>query len=101
AARLPAAPRAHRVDSGDRLEGANQHGSWIVARLSHGVETPVHPVGEIDVRGARWAVQRLRARGAPVPVGMTRGIVWPDIRLHLHDPAGGPPAASTHVADQD
>src|SRR5439155_1692718 len=47
-----AAPPAHRGESGQRLERADQDGRRKPHGFRHGIQAPVHAVGEVDVRCA-------------------------------------------------
>ena len=54
--RHAAAPAPHRRETGEWLEGADQHRRREPVPFGDGIETPVHTVGEIDVAAARRPV---------------------------------------------
>ena len=61
----------------------------------------MHPVREIDIRRPGCAVERLGPRRPPMPEGMTRRILGPDVGFDLDDTARRLLTASTDVADED
>ena len=68
------APRAHRVETLGRLEGANQDRARHSLRLADEVEAPVDAVGAVDVRVAGRAEHRSVA-GGPTPVAVRRRVL--------------------------
>ena len=70
---LHAAPRAHQVDPGERLQGADQHRGPHAGGLADGVQQRVDAVGAVDVRAPRGAEEGRRSRGEP-HVGVTGGL---------------------------
>ena len=64
-----------------------KHRAGLPLRLGHQIETVVHPIDEIDVRGARRGEEVLGTGRALIAVGVT-GLVHPaHIGLGLHDAA--------------
>src|SRR2546422_11643836 len=57
--------------------------------LRHRVQTPVHPVGEIDVRGARALEQAGVASRAAGAIAMGRGVIGAEVGFGLDDSTGG------------
>ena len=62
--RREGAPRGHQLEPGDGLERADEDGVRLAVAGDDDVESPVHPVDEVDVRVARRPEHRLGARGA-------------------------------------
>ena len=92
-------PPPHRVESGKRLQRANQDGRGITAGFGDGIQTPMHAVGEIDVGSPGRTIQLLGSGGATAVPRVAGGIVRAHIRFRLYDAAGG--AAAPDVTDQD
>src|SRR3989442_8991651 len=67
--------------------------------LRHRIQTPVHPVGEIDVRGARALEQAGVAARAAGAITMGRGIIGAEVGFGLDDSTGG--AAASQLTQQD
>ena len=61
----------------------------------------MHAIGEVDVGRSGRPVERLGADSTPMAVGMARRIVGTDVRLYLHDPAGGLLSPAADLADED
>src|SRR2546430_10995661 len=57
--------------------------------LRHRIQTPVHAVGEIDVRGARALEQAGVAARAAGAIAMGRGIIGAEVGFGLDDSTGG------------
>ena len=84
-----AAATAHELDAVHGLERPDQHGRPDPLLLGHRVQQRVDPVGEVDVRPAGLAEQRLRALG-DARVGVAGGLLHV-VALGLDDAAGGLP----------
>src|SRR5438034_6459676 len=61
--------------------------------LRHRIQTPVHPIGEIDVRGARALEQAGVASRAAGAIAMGRGIIGAEVGFGLDDSTGGAAAS--------
>src|SRR5438093_1491837 len=86
-------PPPHRRQSFEGLEGADEHGSGEPRALGHGVQTPVHPIGEVDVGRARTLEQAGVAARAACAIAVRGGVMGAEVGLGLDDTAGGPAAA--------
>ena len=91
-ARGHAAPPPHRLEPINRRERANQHRRRRSLRLGDDVHHPVDAVVQIHVGVAGFAIhRRVPARGTGR--GVTRRIVFADVRLDLDDGTAGSDAA--------
>src|SRR5439155_1188928 len=97
-ARASASP-PHRRESLEGLERADQHGGGKPRALRHGIQAPVHPVGEIDVRRARALEQAGVAARAACAIPVRRGVMGTEVGFGLDDPAGG--AAASQLAQEN
>jgi hypothetical protein len=88
----------HQFYSREGLEGANENGARLTFPTGNGVEAPVHPVDEVDVRDARRPVQRLRAP-RPTGGGMTGEIVLADVGLGFNDSTARDPLRGPALED--
>src|SRR5205809_733382 len=97
-ARAPAPP-PHRRQSLEWLERADEDGGGKPHGLGYGIQTPVHPIGEIDVRGA-WALEQAGvAAGAAGAIAVRCRVIGAEVRFGLDDPAGG--AAAPELAQEN
>ena len=86
--RLPRPASRHQVDTLQRKDASDQHGSRKAIRFGHHIQAIVHAVDEIDVREASGAVHGPVALGASV-CGVAGQIIFADISLDLDDAPGG------------
>ena len=80
-------PAAHRGDSGQRLQRADQNAAGHALRFGDEVQTFVHAVDEVDVGVAGRAEDNARAIGWAAP-GVRGAIADAQIRFHFHDSSG-------------
>src|SRR5712691_4592045 len=97
-ARAPAPP-PHRRQSLEGLEGTDQDGGGQPGALGHRIQTPVHPVGEIDVRGARALEQAGVAARTARAIAVRCGVIGAEVGFGLDDPAGG--ATASELAQEN
>src|SRR6184192_3669831 len=95
----PPAPASHRRQSLEGFERPDQDRRGMPGALRHRIQTPVHPVGEIDVRGARALEKAGVASRAAGAIAMGRGIIGAEVGLGLDDSTGG--AAASKLTQQD
>src|SRR5690348_13446627 len=86
----------HDVEPLERLQGADQHGRWKAGSLGHGVQTPVHAVGEIDIGRAGRREETFVTARAPRAISVNRRIFGTQVCLGLDAAACG--AATADLA---
>ena len=88
---------AHRVDTGDRLDGTDEQRRRATGGLADDVQAVMHPVDKVHVGDPGWPVHDRVPDGPPEP-GVGGLVVLADVRLDLDDPAGS--AVRGAVPDQ-
>ena len=91
-------PLANRLEPQLGLYRPDEDGRRKSLPLGHDVQHPVHPVSEVDIGQARWAVQDPIALGA-ASRSMASGVFLPNIGLNLHNSAARLAAAPGEAAN--